>query len=243
MNDADIRRIEREVEAARAKLVTDLSRLRSPRAYDDFAETAKNVLVDKVKTSTQSAWQALVENMKAKAAENPAATLAISAGLAWRLFRHPPIATALIGAGLFSLLRTPSAHIIARESGDYVSHATERLKQQATDLASGVADRASDLASELNNDAGKITEAIKQQSAQLAGAATDKVQEWAAGVGEAVRDVPDHAASLARTAERSTQHLRDPEVSDNILLGIAGAAVIAALGVAYQRRTEEFEIR
>jgi len=47
----------------------------------------------------------MVEDMKAKASENPAATLAISAGLAWRLLRHPPIATALIGAGLFSLLR------------------------------------------------------------------------------------------------------------------------------------------
>lgn len=70
-----------------------------------IAESAKNALFDQVKAKTLSAWQGLVEEMKAKAAENPAATLAISAGLAWRLLRHPPIATALIGTGLFSLLR------------------------------------------------------------------------------------------------------------------------------------------
>jgi hypothetical protein len=228
LSDAEIVRIEREVEAARARLLTDLSRLRSPRAYDDFTETAKSVLVNKAKTSALSAWQDLLENMKAKAAENPAATLAIGAGLAWRLLHHPPIATALIGAGLFSLLRTTPANL--REGGDYVSHATERLKQQATDLAGGVADRASTLSSGLMNNAGTITEAIKEQSTQLASAATDKVQEWAAGVGDAPREVPHHVASLARTTEGS------PEVRDTILLGVASAAVVGALGVAYQRR-------
>ena len=230
MNDVDIHRLEREVEAARAKLVTDLSRLLSPAAYDNFAQSAKSMLVDKVKASTRSAWQGMVEDMKAKASENPAATLAISAGLAWRLLRHPPIATALIGAGLFSLLRTPSARIIGSENGDYVSHAKERLKQQATHLAG----EASGIATELKDDAGAMAEAVKEQSAQLAG--PDKVHEW---IGNAAADVPDHAASLARKVERSTQHLRDPGVRDNILLGIAGAAVVAALSVAYQRRTAD----
>ena len=121
------------------------------------------------------------------------------------------------------------------ENGDYVSHAKERLKQQATHLAGEVVDRASDIATELKDNAGAMAEAVKEQSAQLAGQATAKVQEW---IGD-VRDVPDHAASLARKAERSTQYLRDPDVRDNILLGIAGAAVVAALSVAYQRRTTE----
>ena len=53
MNDVDIHRLEREVEAARAKLVTDLSRLRSPAADDNFAQSAKSMLVDKVKASTE----------------------------------------------------------------------------------------------------------------------------------------------------------------------------------------------
>ena len=37
---------------------------------------------------------------ESQGAENPAATLAIGAGLAWRLLSHPPIATAPISAGL-----------------------------------------------------------------------------------------------------------------------------------------------
>ena len=93
-------------------------------------------------------------------------------------------------------------------------------------------DRGSDIATELKDDAGAMAEAVKEQSAQLAGQATDKVQEW---IGDAVRDMPDHAASLARKAEWSTQHLRDPDVRDNILLGIAHAVGASAYRL-YKRR-------
>ena len=238
MSNADIGRLERDVEAARAKLVTDLSRLRSPAAFDDFTKGATDTIVDQVKMRAQYAWQNVVDDLKAKAAENPAATLAIGAGLAWRLLRHPPIATALIGGGLFSLLRTSSVRIGGSANADYVSHAKQRLRQQATDLGGGLVDRASDIGTELKTEAGAITEAIKEKSAQLADAATDKVQEWAANVGEAVRDVPDQTASLARQVEQSAQN---QDVRDNVLLGIAGVAIFAALGAAYQRRNIDYE--
>jgi hypothetical protein len=241
LSDVDIGRLEGEVETARAKLVKDLSRLRSPATFDDFTESARHVIVDKVKTGTQSSWHDIVENLKARAAENPAATLAIGAGLAWRLLRHPPIATALIGTGLFSLLRTPPAGMTGNESGDYISHAKERLKEQATEFADGVADRASDIASELKYDGGAVAEAVRDQSAQLAGAVKDKAQEWAAKIGDATREVPDRAASLARQAARSREYVQAPEARDNVLLGIAGVAVLAALGAVYQRRNAGFE--
>jgi hypothetical protein len=101
LSDAKIRRLELEVEAARAKLATDLSRLRSPAAYADLrtslkqdAQEAKDLIVDQAKSTTQSTLQGMVDDLKARAAANPAATLAIGAGIAWRIFRHPPIATA-----------------------------------------------------------------------------------------------------------------------------------------------------
>jgi hypothetical protein len=241
LSDADISRLERDVEAARAKLVADLSRLRSPAALDDFTKSARDTVLDQVKTRTRSAWESVVDDLKAKAAENPAATLAIGAGLAWRVFRHPPIATALVGAGLFSLLRSSSARVSGSENADYVSHAKQRLRQQATHLGGGLMDRASDIGTELKTEADAMTDAIKEKSAQLADAATDKMQEWAANVGEAVRDAPEQAASLARKAERSTRLLQDPDIRDNLLLGIAGVAVIAALGTAYKRRNADFE--
>ena len=126
--------------------------------------------------------------------------MAIGAGLAWRLLRHPPIATALIGAGLFSLLRTSSTRISGGDA-DYLSHAKQRLRQQAIDLGGGLKDRASDIGTELKTEAGAITETIKERSAQLADAASDKVQEWATNVEDAVRDVPNQAMSLARQLE------------------------------------------
>ena len=51
LSDVDIGRLERDVETARAKLVTDLSRLRSPAAFDDFTESATDTIVDQVKAS------------------------------------------------------------------------------------------------------------------------------------------------------------------------------------------------
>src|SRR5687767_10900425 len=113
MSDPSLHQIEREVEAARAKLAGDLATLRSPATYSEFtsdlkseALEMKDALVDKAKSSVQSTFENFVDDMKARAAANPAATLAIGAGVAWRLIQHPPIATALIGAGLYSLFRT-----------------------------------------------------------------------------------------------------------------------------------------
>ena len=108
----------------------------------------------------------MVDDLKAKAAANPAATLAIGAGIAWRAFRHPPIATALIGAGLFSLLRTPPARVSGNGTADYFSHAKERLKEQATDLAGEVKDQAAVIASDVKDHALAMAEAVKEQSAR-----------------------------------------------------------------------------
>ena len=113
MSDPSLHQLERDVEAARAKLAGDLSTLRCPATYSEFSSELKyealdmkDALVDKAKSSVQSTIDTFVEDLKARAAANPAAALAIGAGIAWRLIQRPPIATALIGAGLYSLLRT-----------------------------------------------------------------------------------------------------------------------------------------
>jgi len=250
LRDANIRRLELEVETAREKLATDLSRLRSPAAYADFrtglkqdAEEVKDLIVDQAKSTTQSTFQRMVDDLKAKAAANPAATLAIGAGIAWRVFRHPPIATALVGAGLFSLLRTPPARVSGNETADYFSHANERLKEQAMELAGEVKDQAAAMASDVKDHALAMAEAVKEKSAQIAGTSKEKVQQWGADVEGAVRQVPDHAASLVHQASRVKQSLYDQDARDNLLLGTAGLAVMAALGVAYQRRNAEFDSR
>jgi hypothetical protein len=75
-----------------------LSRLRSPAAYADFrkslkqdAQEAKDLILDQAKSTTESTLQGMVDDLKAKAAANPAATLAIGAGIAWRLSWVVPV--------------------------------------------------------------------------------------------------------------------------------------------------------
>jgi hypothetical protein len=225
VKDTNIPRLEQEVVSARAKLAGDLSKLRSRELYEELAETASELVVEKVRQSSWTAWQGVLDKVKAKVAENPAATLAIAAGLAWRTYRHPPIATALIGGGLYSLLRTQAN---PRQNADHVARAKARLQQQATAFAGAVTDGALDIASEIKSGAAGIAETVAEQSAQIADTATDKVQEWATKAGETVRNIPD-APSLGLQAD----------ARDNVLLGVAGVAVFAALGLAYQRQKDE----
>src|SRR5215204_3337779 len=149
MTEASLQQIEREVEVARAKLAQDLAILRDPATFSEFTEElkgealgTKDALVEKAKSSVQSTIDGFVEDLKGRAAANPAATLAIGAGIAWRLLRHPPIATALVGAGLVSLMRTTPWQRTGHISEDYISHARERLAEQATDVAGVMKDQA-----------------------------------------------------------------------------------------------------
>src|SRR5687767_15838427 len=99
MSEPSLNQLEREVEAARARLASDLATLRSPTTFSEFTHDlkaealgTKDAMVEKAKSSVQSSVQGFVDELKAKAAANPGAVLAIGAGIAWRLFQRPPIA-------------------------------------------------------------------------------------------------------------------------------------------------------
>jgi hypothetical protein len=130
----NLSQLEFEVEQARAKLANDLAILRSPQTYRDFAA--------EVKSDTRSLVQRALDDIKARAATNPTAALAIGAGLGWRLIKHPPIATALIGAGLYSLWRTTPEVI---DDNDYLNAAQRRLGQ-VSDAAKRVKEYAAEKA-------------------------------------------------------------------------------------------------
>ena len=108
-----LRQCERDVEQARSKLEQDLALLRSPSTVSSFTESlkhemleAKDAMVEQATDAVQTKISDFIEDLKAKAAANPAAALTIGAGIAWQFIRNPPIVTALIGAGLLSLFRT-----------------------------------------------------------------------------------------------------------------------------------------
>jgi hypothetical protein len=68
-------------------------------------------LSHKAREAAEDGAQRVLTELKERAAANPLA--AAGAGLAWRFIHRPPIATLLIGAGLFGLLRTPARNTTA----------------------------------------------------------------------------------------------------------------------------------
>jgi hypothetical protein len=270
----------REVEAARAKLTADLAVLRSPTTFNSFtadlkqeAVETKNALLDKAKTTAQSTVNNFVEDLKAKAAANPAAALAIGAGLAWRLIKDPPIATALVGVGLFSLFRTSAPRPADGVQPDYLARGKQRLKEQGSELAGKIGDMAEDMKDTVAEQASTVVGRASDKFSNLSETTRETVKTWsdtsrAAGdqamgtIGsqaETLTDVArrsfhdardqlsDRSAELYSNAERqvadwtesSKEALRDGDTRDKLLLGAAGIAVAAALGIACQKRISE----
>ncbi|MES0100690.1 hypothetical protein [Mesorhizobium sp. M0019] len=243
MGEANLRQLEHDVEAARARLAEDLSTLRSPNTVSEFTDElkqealeAKDALVAKARSTAQSTALEIIEDLKAKAAANPGAALVIGAGLAWRFLHRPPIATALIGAGLFSLLRTPSIQPGLDGQVDHLAFARERLKEQSVELAEKVGEMSA-----------KTAETVKEHAEEAAGAVKEKVRNLGAKtpnlvdeLRQAGSEAAEGAAAAAGQASSAVQGaLSDQETRDKLLLGAAGLAIAAAVGIAYQRRLEE----
>jgi ElaB/YqjD/DUF883 family membrane-anchored ribosome-binding protein len=268
MNGPSLQQLEGEVEAARAKLAADLARLRSPETLAQFTDMlkqealeAKDALLDKAKSSVRSSIENVIEDVKGRVAANPAAALAIGAGIAWRLLRHPPVATALIGAGLVSLFRTAPARVNGQASA-YLSRAKARLVEQGSDVAEMAKDKVA-----------SMTETVTEKATELAGAARERVEglagEAAATATQAASDAKAHAGSFLDGASETVRVLQgtassaagaatlragataddwsrsaripfnDREMRDKVLLGAAGLAVTAALTIAWQRGLSE----
>lgn len=204
-----LERLEQEVRASRERLARDLNRLRG----DGKALNAKDALVHKANSQFQSAVGSVIEDLKARAAANPGAMLAIGAGIAWRLIQRPPVATALIGAGLYSLSRTTPRRGGSARAGSLpqldVKHRLATVKDQAVELAGAATERA----------------------AEAAGAATATLQDAAARF--------TNAAIEFGRSEVVQDAVHDTELRDKLLLGAAGVAVTAAVGIAVQRRMKE----
>lgn len=209
MSGENLQVLERDVEDARARLTRNLSTLRSPNTMTQFTDglkqealDAKDAMIENVKTSMQSSVQTLVDDLKAKAAANPAAVLAIGAGIAWRLMRNPPITTVLIGAGLYSLWRTTPQRRQFRAADDYLTEAKLRLREQASEFAGKageLAGQAADKASEL---AGQATDRLTAQASDLAGKASDMAVQ-------AKDNLAAQASGLANKAGELADETRD----------------------------------
>jgi len=249
MTEPSLSVLEREVEAARVKLASDLSTLRSPSTTEEFTETlkreafdAKDALVEKAKAGVQSSIESLIEEAKARAAANPAAALAIGAGIGWRLLRHPPVTSLLVGAGLLSLFRTQPAYAYGGTSRDYLSHAKTRLVEQASEVAEVAKEKAAALSETVTEKVTETTDDLKERVQDLAKQAASATHRVAKETTEHVSGMWNDEDTLDQAAHTAGAIASSPAARDQLLLGAAGLAVVAALGIACQRRfTEQTE--
>jgi len=237
--------MEREVEAARSKLANDLASLRSPETAADFTRALKQ----DAKSALQSTMHSVLEDVKARAAANPVAALAVGAGIAWRVIRHPPIATALIGAGLVSLFRTQPT---PRSNGaEYLSLAKSRLKQQASQAVDYATEQAAHIGNSVSEGTGELASAVKVRAREWTTEAASSGKRIASDLQERAASVSDQASEALSEMQRrvtaaahpyadsAEETISDPQQRDRLLLSAAGIAVIAALGMTLQRRLSE----
>jgi hypothetical protein len=229
---------EREVERSRAKLTQDLAVLCSPETFAAFTDDLKQEALG----TKDVVW----EKLKARAASNPAAVIAIGAGLAWRLLQRPPFATALIGVGLYSLWKTQpkTAYDASGRQLDYVEQSKEILKEQAGQALSKVADIA-----------GKAQETAAEKGSEVWADAKEKMHEWQGEIGGTVSETTSRLKASSQkvlddvrvkkenlqgeihgVVAKAAEKAQDDDTRNSALLGIAGLAIAAALGVACQKK-------
>lgn len=227
MTEPSLRELERDVGAARERLLSHLSVLSSPAAYLEFKQNLKD--------EARFTLRGILEDVKGRAAANPAATLAVGAGIAWRLLRHPPIATALIGAGLYSLWRTTPVPSQG-DDVDYLSTAKTRLGEQVSDLATSVGQQTTQMAKTVTDNAGELAESAKEKMQEWASQASEEISDGAGYVAKRTASALHEAKMIPSNAGYMAKKIiSNSESRDTLLLGAAGLAVAAAVGIAYQR--------
>jgi hypothetical protein len=239
MADSSLLEYERDVEQSRVQLTRDLAVLCSPETFANFT--------DDLKQEAFETKDALWDDVKARAAANPAALIAIGTGLAWKLIQRPPIASALISVGLYSLWKTEAKRTVDGTRPDYLQQSKQALKEQAGEVVSAA-----------SRIAGQAQEAVAAKGAEIWDGAREKVRAWSEEVGTRLDETTSRARSTGQSfvddvrakqhdlreqvedvAARAVEKFSDQDTRNNLLLGVAGLAIAAAVGIACQKRISE----
>src|SRR5215207_6643397 len=206
----DVATLEAEVAAARARFARTLDKLTDPATHDamknevmERVEGYKDGLLGSVEASARAKGQGVVDDLKTRAMNNPAGAALIGAGIAYHLYRHPPITTLLVGAGTAMLIRARGK----RSSDPTAYRAPYDEKQPRGYVPGGVAG----YGYPVDEDApgATTTDRIMAEAA----AAGSKARAFASDVGERAREIGGRAreaaseagSRIAETAER-TRH-------------------------------------
>ncbi len=200
----DLDRLERDIRATRARLASNLSVLTSGETFDELKTTVKaealdagDDLMDRAKESGLTMVRNVLDDLKDRAIQNPAAVAAIGAGIGWKLWKNPPIASALVGYGLFSLLRgseNDPVQNVVRDARDRIEDTASAAIKTARAKAHDIRDQAVDLAGDVQSKASSMIGNAQERAA----AATDEMRETASALAGEARST---ASRLAEEAE------------------------------------------
>jgi hypothetical protein len=210
------------------------------------AEEYRNEVVERARESGRRTVRDTAADLKLRAKNNPAAVALIGAGIGWRLYKHPPIATLLIAAGTAMLINTPGRarrsefgsdrhrEQEARPQGSMPGRAAGYGSPVATDVAgSGTSEPMAAMATRLGEAArdagGRLREAAHEAGSRISGAAVRTGSSMAVAAEGAV----DRTGALVETAGRNP-----------LLLGAAALAAGAAVAnLARRTKTGDRAIR
>jgi hypothetical protein len=252
-DDRDIAGLEREATQARKRVIDDLARLAAPHAIADFrteiaaeARAYGQEYAGKAQEMGRDLAKRLAADLRERASANPAAVAAIAAGVLWRLARHPPIASLLIGTGLISLLKSggqehrdpfdeqrPAGYVPGGVAGYGYPTPPENLGSKAREAATRFEYQSSDLLASAQQKAADLTDRAQRTVRQTVSEAAELARTAKARAAQTAQNLGDH---INGSINRATE---DPEVRDRYLLGTAAVAVGAALLISLSRRSIE----
>jgi hypothetical protein len=245
MSSADLNALEREVELTRAKFADDLARLRSPENLARFKED--------LWAHARDRKDGIVADWKARAAANPLAVAAVAAGVGWRLFQRPPIATLLVGLGLLGLVRTsPSPEDYANaedlfdpsrwpaRAGNVADTAKQKMQEWSTQAGEAARDVARGAGAQIAETAASVRDRASDALRDAGGMARARLHDARDTARAKMSEFAESTALISdQTSARVRAAIPDEADRDTLLLGAAALAVAAAVGMAAQRRGHE----
>jgi ElaB/YqjD/DUF883 family membrane-anchored ribosome-binding protein len=268
---SEVDALERDVEAARAKLVNRVARLKSPpisAVKDELVADAteyKDEVIDSAKQKLTDTIDGFVSDIKRRAADNPVAVAAIGAGLAWRLWQKPPVATLLVGAGVAALFGRSSVREIDLDPYDFdhpsgyvpggiagYGYGTTRgaIEQKVIGSTTVVAETAREKAEELRDKANELKDSALRSAGQFkdnlvrsAGELMDSARHSAGELrsnairssGQAVDTLSSFATDTRASIQPAREYAEDVVRDNGLYLGLAALAVGAAASIGFMQ--------
>lgn len=237
--------LEQDVERARARLAADIALLRAPQTYDSARDSVMSAAdeyrvqtMDAVREKVTTASTDFMDTVKAKVQANPLAALAIAAGVGYRLYRHPPIASLLIGLGAVALARTDpdddslTAHRLVERTTDQATRLKDRAAEQVSRTAGQVADLARDATGAAEEKLHALQDAASEKLTALTTAASDAATRTYDKVSERVGDAADAVRGVVgKETDAMSAKARDSDPAGRMRAALAtDSAIPSAVG-------------